>query len=40
MPERVDYGLLPALLAGQVRDDDGRRRILWDTPAREFGFTT
>ena len=38
MPERVDYGPLLNLLAEQVPDDDERRRILWDTPAREFGF--
>jgi predicted TIM-barrel fold metal-dependent hydrolase len=40
MPERVDYAPLLSLLAEQVPDDDDRRRILWDTPAREFGFTT
>ena len=40
MPERIDYGPLVSLLAEQVPDDDDRRRILWDTPAREFGFTT
>ena len=38
MPERVDYGPLLALLARQVPDEADRRRILWDTPAREFGF--
>jgi predicted TIM-barrel fold metal-dependent hydrolase len=38
MPERVDYGPLLSLLAEQVPDEDDRRRILWDTPAREFGF--
>ena len=38
MPERVDYGPLLDLLADQVPDADARRRILWDTPAREFGF--
>jgi predicted TIM-barrel fold metal-dependent hydrolase len=36
MPERVDYGPLLALLAEQVPDADDRRRILWDTPVREF----
>jgi hypothetical protein len=40
MPERVDYGPLLSLLAEQVPDDDDRRRILWDTPTREFGFST
>ena len=40
MPERVDYGPLLSLLAEQVPDDGDRCRILWDTPAREFGFTT
>ena len=38
MPERVDYGPLLALLAQQVPDEADRRRILWDTPCREFGF--
>ena len=38
MPERVDYGPLLSLLAEQVPDDDERRRILWGTPVREFGF--
>ena len=38
MPERVDYGPLLDLLAAQIPDADARRRILWDTPAREFGF--
>ena len=38
MPERVDYGPLLTLLAEQVPDADARRRILWDTPAREYGF--
>jgi predicted TIM-barrel fold metal-dependent hydrolase len=40
MPERVDYGPLLSVLAEQVPDDDDRCRILWDTPAREFGFTS
>jgi hypothetical protein len=26
------------LLAEQVPDADARRRILWDTPVREFGL--
>jgi predicted TIM-barrel fold metal-dependent hydrolase len=38
MPERVDYGPLLRLLAEQVPDADDRRRILWDTPVREFGL--
>jgi predicted TIM-barrel fold metal-dependent hydrolase len=38
MPERVDYGPLLALLAHQVPDESDRRRILWETPCREFGF--
>ena len=38
MPERVDYGPLLDLLAEQVPDTGARRRILWDTPCREFGF--
>jgi predicted TIM-barrel fold metal-dependent hydrolase len=39
-PERIDYGPLLALLAQQVPDDADRRRILWDTPCREYGFPT
>ena len=38
MPERVDYGPLLALLADQVPAEADRRRILWETPCREFGF--
>jgi predicted TIM-barrel fold metal-dependent hydrolase len=38
MPERVDYGPLLALLAQQVPDHAALRRILWDTPCREFDF--
>ena len=38
MPERVDYAPLLDLLAEQVPDADDRRRILWGTPVREFGF--
>ena len=38
MPERVDYGPLLALLTQQVPDEADRRRILWDTPCREFEF--
>jgi predicted TIM-barrel fold metal-dependent hydrolase len=38
LPERVDYGPLLALLARQVLDEPDRRRILWDTPCREYGF--
>ena len=40
MPERVDYGPLLGLLEWQVPDEDERRQILWDTPVREFGFST
>jgi predicted TIM-barrel fold metal-dependent hydrolase len=38
MPERIDYGPLLALLIRQVPDEADRRRILWDTPCREYGF--
>jgi predicted TIM-barrel fold metal-dependent hydrolase len=40
MPERVDYAPLLGLLAEQVPDADDRRRVLWDTPVREFGFAS
>jgi predicted TIM-barrel fold metal-dependent hydrolase len=40
MPERIDYGPLLALLTRQVPDSADRRRVLWDTPCREFGFPT
>ena len=36
MPERVDYAPLLTLLAEQVPDAEERRRILWETPVREF----
>jgi len=37
-PERIDYGPLLALVGELVPDRQDRRRILWDTPRREFGF--
>jgi predicted TIM-barrel fold metal-dependent hydrolase len=40
MPERVDYAPMLSLLAEQVPAADDRRRILWDTPVREFGLVT
>ena len=35
-PARIDYGPLLALFAEIVPDHATRRRILWDTPLREF----
>ncbi len=39
-PERIDYGPLLALLERWVPDTTARRAILWDTPARLFGFNS
>jgi predicted TIM-barrel fold metal-dependent hydrolase len=38
-PLRIDYGPLPELLSDLVPDFADRRRIFWDTPLREFGFS-
>jgi len=38
-PTRLDYGPVFALLERWVPDAGERRRILWDTPARLFGFS-
>ncbi len=37
-PERIDYAPLLALFGELVPDAAARRRILWDTPRRLFGF--
>jgi predicted TIM-barrel fold metal-dependent hydrolase len=37
-PSRLDYGPLMAMLARWLPDAGDRRRVLWDTPARLFGF--
>ncbi len=37
-PERIDYGLTVALVDHLIPDPDDRRKVLWDTPARLFGF--
>ena len=37
-PERNDYGLLLDLIADLVPEEANRRKLLWDTPARLFGF--
>jgi predicted TIM-barrel fold metal-dependent hydrolase len=37
-PKRLDYGPLLQLFAQQVPDAEDRRKILWDTPRRLFGF--
>lgn len=36
---RIDYGPTRALLDHWLPDPADRRRVLWDTPARWFGFT-
>ncbi len=38
MNERVDYGPGLACLARWLPDEADRRRVLWDNPARLFGF--
>jgi predicted TIM-barrel fold metal-dependent hydrolase len=37
-PVRLDYAPLMTLFADMVPDAAARRRILWDTPRRLFGF--
>lgn len=37
-PERIDYGTILSLFEHLVPDAADRRAILWDTPARLFGF--
>jgi len=36
---RMDYGPVLSLLARWLPDERDRRRVLWDTPARLFGFS-
>jgi predicted TIM-barrel fold metal-dependent hydrolase len=36
---RVDYGLMLRLVERLIPGPDDRRRVLWDTPAKLFGFT-
>lgn len=38
-PERIDYGTILSLFEHLVPDAADRRAILWDTPARLFGFS-
>ena len=37
-PERIDYGLILALIERLVPDPGDRRKVLWETPLRLFGF--
>lgn len=37
-PERQDYGPLVGLVEHLFPDPDDRRRLLWETPSRLFGF--
>ena len=37
-PERIDYGLVLALLERLIPDPGDRRKVLWDTPMRLFSF--
>ena len=37
-PERIDYGLVLALIERLVPDSGDRRKVLWETPMRLFGF--
>jgi len=39
IPARIDYGPVMALLARWLPDERDRQRVLWDTPARLFGFS-
>lgn len=38
LPRRHDYGPTRQLLDRWLPDEAGRRRVLWDTPRRWFGF--
>jgi predicted TIM-barrel fold metal-dependent hydrolase len=38
MPMRMDYGPVLANLERWIADADARRQVLWETPARLFGF--
>jgi predicted TIM-barrel fold metal-dependent hydrolase len=37
-PERIDYGLILSLIERLVPDPGDRRKLLWETPMRLFGF--
>jgi predicted TIM-barrel fold metal-dependent hydrolase len=37
-PERIDYGTILTLTEKLIPDPQDRRKVLWDTPARLFGF--
>jgi predicted TIM-barrel fold metal-dependent hydrolase len=39
LPARIDYGPILACLARWLPDERDRRQVLWDTPARLFGFS-
>jgi predicted TIM-barrel fold metal-dependent hydrolase len=37
-PERIDYGLVLAVAERLIPTPSDRRKVLWDTPMRLFGF--
>jgi predicted TIM-barrel fold metal-dependent hydrolase len=37
-PERIDYGLVLGLVERLLPDPGDRRKVLWETPMRLFGF--
>jgi predicted TIM-barrel fold metal-dependent hydrolase len=39
-PLRVDYGVLLKVALGLFPDVDDRRKVLWDTPRKLFGFAS
>jgi predicted TIM-barrel fold metal-dependent hydrolase len=39
-PQRMDYGPLLSLVDRLVPDPEARRKLLWDSPRRLFGFGT
>ncbi|OVZ65177.1 MULTISPECIES: amidohydrolase [unclassified Pigmentiphaga] len=39
IPKRMDYGPTSGLLKRWIPDDNDRRKVLWETPKRHFGFT-
>jgi predicted TIM-barrel fold metal-dependent hydrolase len=38
MDERMDYGPVYACLQRWLPDENDRRKVLWESPARLFGF--
>ena len=39
-PTRVDYGVLLHLMLKLLPDPSDRRKLMWDTPRKLFGFAS